>query len=73
MIALLRDLRGADSQVAFARRLGIDQPEVSKLFRGERRVARRTIIALLRAYPDRRADIIAALMEEASQQVAIPG
>lgn len=70
MIELLRDLRGTDSQVEFARRLQIDQPEVSKLFRGERRPARRVIIALLREFPDRRADIIAALIAEASLAAA---
>lgn len=64
MIELLRELQGDESQVQFARRLGIDQPELSKILRGERRPARRTIVGLLRAFPARRDEIIAALMAE---------
>lgn len=65
MIELLRDLMADESQVQFARRIGIDQPELSKLLRGERRPARRTIVGLLRAFPKRRNEIIAALMADA--------
>lgn len=64
MIDLLRDLMGDESQVRFARRLGVDQPELSKLLRGERRPARRVIVGLLRAFPERRDEIVAALTAE---------
>lgn len=64
MIDLLRELQGDETQVQFARRLGIDQPELSKLLRGERRPARRLILGLLRAFPKRRAEIVAALTRD---------
>jgi transcriptional regulator with XRE-family HTH domain len=70
VIDLLRDLMGDDTQVQFARRVGIDQPELSKLLRGERRPARRLIVGLLRAFPDRKDDIVAALTAEAPGSTA---
>jgi len=68
-VDVLRRLQGDDSQVKFARRLGIDQPELSRLLRGEReQPTRRTIVGLLRAFPDHRDEIVAALMNEGSQK-----
>lgn len=64
MIDLLRELQGRETQTQFARRLGIDQPELSKLLRGERRAARRLIVGLLRAFPERRDEIVAAVTAE---------
>lgn len=61
-VALIRELRGTESQAVFAARLGIDQGEVSRLLAGTRRPARRTIVGLLRAFPERRAEVVDALL-----------
>lgn len=63
---LIRALQGDETQVRFAERIGIDQPELSKLLRRERRPTRRTILGLLRAFPDRSDEITAALRAEAN-------
>jgi transcriptional regulator with XRE-family HTH domain len=55
---LLRDLKGQDTQMEFAAKVGINQSTVSKLLLGKRIGGRAVIAALLRAYPERHDEIM---------------
>lgn len=68
---LIRRLKGDETQVRFAERLGVEQGEVSKLVNGDRRPGRRAIIGLLRAFPQHRDEIIAALTAEATTTAGV--
>jgi hypothetical protein len=64
---IVRELQGDESQVRFSARVGIEQSELSRFLRGGRRAGRGMIIGLLRAFPERQLEIIAALMAEGGE------
>jgi transcriptional regulator with XRE-family HTH domain len=55
---LLNDLKGAMSQIEFAELLGVSQPTICAILRGRRGIGKKTLKGLLRAFPDRKQDII---------------
>jgi len=55
----LRELQGSMTQTEFANHLGISQPMLSMVLAGQRPGGKSLIRGLLRAYPNRRDEIIA--------------
>lgn len=64
LIELLHELKGQRTQREFADMLGISQVHVSMLLSGERAAGRKVAEALIRAFPDRRSDILAAFFAQ---------
>mgnify|MGYP000934973357 CR=1 FL=1 len=54
---LMRELQGAESQEAFARRIGVAQTLISKIYRGERDPGIKVARGLAKAFPERIDDI----------------
>ena len=59
-IDLMRELQGGESQEAFAARIGIAQTAVSAIYRGARTPGAKVLRGLVRAFPDRSAEIAAS-------------
>lgn len=59
----LRALRGKESQRAFALRLGVTQPQIHRQETGIGGPTAPVIAGLLRVFPERHAEITAALIE----------
>lgn len=64
MIELLKELKGERSQDEFAALLGISQVHVSMLLSGKRAAGRQVADALMRAFPARSSDILAAFFAQ---------
>lgn len=71
-IELLRELQGDATQAAFAKTIGVSQQYMSAIYTGRRKPSVVVVPGLLRAYPDRRGEIIATwyaeIMAETSQE-----
>jgi len=75
LVVLLRELAAGHDSHDFAARLGVDRSEVIRALNGSRRVGRAMIIGLFRAFPEREADLAAALRAEPQSPqapVAVP-
>lgn len=57
-IEYLKRLQGDMTQVQFAALLGISQPFISMIYRGERRLGLASLQKLIGAFPDERANIL---------------
>lgn len=55
---LMKELRGEQTQEEFARQIGVGQATVSLIESGQRTGGRRVVTGLLRAFPERRSDIM---------------
>ncbi len=64
LIKLLHELKGRRTQREFGDILGISQVHVSMLLSGERAAGRKVAEALIRAFPSRRSDILAAFFAQ---------
>ena len=68
---LLDTCRGEHSKRELARSLGISERMVTSLYSGERKAGRRVIEALLRRFPERRAEIVEAFFASESHNSAM--
>jgi len=66
---LFVELMGGLTQMDFAGQLGISQRMVSVLLAGERNPGYQTIDGLVRAFPERRGEILAAFLDREKVEV----
>ena len=64
-VELLKQLQGDMGQVKFAAMLGIQQSYLSMIYHGGREPGPKVLKGLLRAFPERRGEILAVFYREA--------
>jgi transcriptional regulator with XRE-family HTH domain len=63
LLEAIRTAKGSETQVRFARRLGVSQTELSRVLKGERSVGPKIARAIVREFPELRDSVASALLQ----------